>query len=526
MNRSGDRLHEPIRSRWLTIGLGLPFLLVAVLPIAWLLLRAGLGLPDLMAQSREYPLFNLQREAVLFARTVVYALAVAATVCLVGFLSAAAVSGTSLQAASRWAWLLLAALPIPATVHALAWLRWAGLADPLGLFRVTARGWVMSWLVQSLAMLPIAVLIIAGGVLAIDLDQIQAAQLLGPDRRFALRLLPRLLQPQILAALAITLILTINDYAIPSIFSVNTYAIEVFVEYSSSLNLTRTVLKSLPLTVLQLVVLILSLGLVPRVFLAGRSGEFAKARLRYPGPLRLLFGIGPLLVLLQIAAPLAVIVLDHRMWRDLGQTAARAMADGLNSLLIALFAALLTLPIAYWTARWAQRCRRPRGALFLILLPAVLPATLIGTALIHLFNHPSTRVFYNSIGMPVLAALIRFLPFASLVVLAWLQRLDPQLLAAAWLLEKRSARNSLTIVLPLAATGLGLGAALVFLLGLGELGATVVAIPPGLSTFTIRLYNDLHYGATQNVLGLSFLMLLAIALGTGVLRLLSGRRRP
>ena len=51
-----------------------------------------------------------------------------------------------------------------------------------------------------------------------------------------------------------------------------------------------------------------------------------------------------------------------------------------------------------------------------------------------------------------------------------------------------------------------------FLMGLGELGASVLTVPPGFSTLTIRLYNYLHYGATDRVLGLSFLIVLTITL--------------
>ena len=61
----------------------------------------------------------------------------------------------------------------------------------------------------------------------------------------------------------------------------------------------------------------------------------------------------------------------------------------------------------------------------------------------------------------------------------------------------------------------------VFALTLGELGATLLVIPPGQSTLTLRLYNYLHYGASEEVAGLSLLLtvLLVAAFGLGALAL-------
>ncbi|NCA98184.1 MAG: iron ABC transporter permease [Clostridia bacterium] len=487
-----------------------PFLLLIWLPLIVLFVRAAIGIPDLT--SRGGRLFDWGREAWLLFKTLVYASCVAGTVCLIGFLTAAYVCGPGLRQVRRLTFLLLVSLTIPSSVHALGWLKWLGLFRQMGFSGINSRGWLVSWLVQSMAMLPVGLLIIAGGVLVQNREQFLAARLLGPDARFVGTILPGLLRPQLLTAGAIVWILTLNDYAIPSIFSVNTYAIEIFVEYSSSYSLTRTILKSLPLVLLQTAVLSVILGLVPQVFLSGRLQDFSGLNFRFPRFLTVLAGLGPAMAVLAAAVPLSVIFLSQEMWLELSLTLGQSVTDYLTSLCLSALAVVIGSPLALWMARWIHAGGVSRRGLFLLLGPVAIPGTLTGIALIHLFNQPWSNWIYNSLLLPVLAILGRFLPFVVLVILAWLKRLDRELIWAARLLEPDDAQTTRKILIPLLAPGIVTGAILLFLLGLGELGATVLTVPPGFSTLTIRLYNYLHYGATDRVLGLSFLLIVTIAL--------------
>ena len=501
----------------------LPYLAIGILPVVLLSIRAlqdGLAISLTAGASLDF-----QREFILFLKTSLYAVSVTATVTAVGILAAVYLCGTGKRIYHQFTWILFMTLPVPACVHAQAWLKWIGVLNNTGLFNLNARGWVISWLVQSLALLPVGILVIAGGILMINKDQIMAAQLLAPDLKYLARLLPRYLQPQILATAAIVFILTINDYAIPSIFSVNVYAIGIFVEYSSSLSLYRTLLKSLPLMFVEILLLVAILKVVSRAFLSGKSGEFSTVDLAIPKPVDWISRLAPALVTVQFAGLASAILLDRKMWLSLGSTLVSSANDLVTSLLIAALAGVAGLPVIYITAVWLNNTRFQKTGLFIILLPAVLPAALMGVAYINLFNHPQTQLVYTSILMPALAVLARFMPFGVLITLAWIKRLDVSLLNAAEILESRSLRNTLKIRLPLLATGLLAGMALVFLLSVGELGATVLVLPAGLSTVTVRLYNYLHYGATEMVQGLAGILLAIIGLLAAAGKLLLRRKK-
>jgi iron(III) transport system permease protein len=50
---------------------------------------------------------------------------------------------------------------------------------------------------------------------------------------------------------------------------------------------------------------------------------------------------------------------------------------------------------------------------------------------------------------------------------------------------------------------LAASAAVVFVLSLGELGASLLTVPPGVSTLPLRMFNLLHYGASAEVASLA-----------------------
>jgi iron(III) transport system permease protein len=133
---------------------------------------------------------------------------------------------------------------------------------------------------------------------------------------------------------------------------------------------------------------------------------------------------------------------------------------------------------------------------------------------------------YGTGAMPVLASLARFTPIAAVIVLTQLRRIDPSLIEAAKVLETTPARTWFLVRLPMLAPGLLAAAGVLFVLSLGELGATLLVAPPGQATLTMRIYNFLHYGASDTVAGLC-LMLAGVVLlfGFGVVGLLAGWSR-
>ncbi|MBT5642394.1 hypothetical protein HOJ44_04675 [Candidatus Bathyarchaeota archaeon] len=77
---------------------------------------------------------------------------------------------------------------------------------------------------------------------------------------------------------------------------------------------------------------------------------------------------------------------------------------------------------------------------------------------------------------------------------------------AAELFEVRKNDALWRVKLPLQMQGITAAALILFAFSLGELGATLLVVPPGSETLTIRIFNYLHYGGSEEVAGLCLVM--------------------
>jgi iron(III) transport system permease protein len=76
--------------------------------------------------------------------------------------------------------------------------------------------------------------------------------------------------------------------------------------------------------------------------------------------------------------------------------------------------------------------------------------------------------------------------------------------------------GALRIRLPLAAPGYAAAAGIVFLLSMGEVGSALLLCPPGKGALSVKIYNYLHYGATETVAGFCLILALLTLAVTGV----------
>ena len=177
---------------------------------------------------------------------------------------------------------------------------------------------------------------------------------------------------------------------------------------------------------------------------------------------------------------------------------------------------------------WALRTRRvPRLPVALMLATLfALPAPLIGVALIRLLNHPvdSPWAWLNgwydhTVLAPVLAQFLRTLPLATLLVWSQLASIADEILDSAASEGANWSSQLLRIALPLRAKGILATFCLALIVAVGELAATLLVVPPGVSTLAIRIFGLLHYGAEDQVAAIS----LALGLATGAATLVVGR---
>lgn len=430
--------------------------------------------------------------------------ALAAPVAAASFLLALAVASFSGSPSGRVILALTAfATLCPPHVHLLSWAR--PLAETARRFGSgDGMAWAQAAFVQFAAFSPFAALSALLGARVVDGDRIDAARLLAPDDRAFTRIALPLLAPFASAGAALTFLMSLLDFSIPSHFQWNVLALEIFSDYSASGSISRAVLLSLPLSLLA-------------AFAGAAFLRTASSALHDAGPARparfesLRWTIAPaiarmgagILVTIVACAPLVSILAECVNGTGVAASVTAAHREIAATLRVSSLAAVLAVFAAFGPARLLHSGSGARTIAWLLLLPPlIVPAPLVGVALIASTRAGPADFLYGSSTLPVLASAARFTPWAALLLAAQFSRRRRDLSDAAAVAAVSRWRALVRVHAPLAAPGIVLALLLVFSLSLGELGATILVVPAGEATLTLRLFNYLHYGAGGAVAGL------------------------
>lgn len=417
-------------------------------------------------------------------------------------------------------WFLFLLVPLPPYIHALAWNAFADVVNQLlrnwGLAPLVMRGWGASCWVWIMALAPLAVSLILIGLDSVDRELVEAARLQQDDRQVLARVILPLARPYIFTAGGLLFILSFIDYSIPSLFQMNSYAMDIFADFSAHHQPGRAFWLSLPILLICFGVL----GLLQRPLRsAALNPTWQRNRLsqnwRWPVWQSGFMQAGMVVMLLQISIPIISLLFLTNSWQGFASNIVSAGEEIRFSLLVSTLSALACLPIAMGAAQ--KLSQQASWFWYLVVtLPLAIPAPLTGIGLISLWNRDISAMVYNSWWMPILASLARFTPVTVLILTAQFRRINPELIEAAELVQPSRWLKLFWIRLPMLGPGLLAGALITFILSLGELGATLLILPAGSSTITLRIYNYLHYGASDTVASLC-LMITVLSLAFGLL---------
>ena len=428
---------------------------------------------------------------------------------------------------------------VPLYLVAAAWMAGFGLQEWYPAF-VGAPPWLQHWTgaiwIHTAAALPWVVLIVGAGLWLVEPELEEQALLDARAWRVFCRVTLRRALPAIGVAALWVAVSTAGEMTVTDLFAVRTYAEEIYTELQGWEPHEALQLALLPGSLLLLGLtaagLVLCGALAPRdrpLSLRGRP----VFRL---GPWRWLVGglvLAALAVL--VAVPLAnlfyqagmrvrrvedvvvragpcpsarmIIGAVYRDRRELGWSL------GIGSL--AATAALAVAIALGWLAR-----RRGPWALPLVLLAAaglVVPGPIVGLAIIELLNRPGhpwlSFLYSQSILAPWLAMTWRGLPPALLVAWHALQGVPEELLQTAAVDGAGRVARLFRVALPAAAPALGAAWLLAFAAALGELAATILVKPPGVTTLSVHIFGLLHFGVQDRVAGICLAL---VALCTGI----------
>ena len=193
-----------------------------------------------------------------------------------------------------------------------------------------------------------------------------------------------------------------------------------------------------------------------------------------------------------------------RHYRELG-------ASLLISFCAATTALILAIPWAWWAR---QTTGRANLALLATAIGLALPGPVIGVLIIWLMNRPElpwlTALYDRSIAAPWLALTLRALPLTILIVWYALRTVPGETIEAASSEGAGALRRLVSIVLPQRKAALAAAWLVAFIVAMGDVAASILVLPPGVTTLSYRVFQELHSGQEDYVAGICLFLMLGV----------------
>ena len=424
----------------------------------------------------------------------------------------------------RKVWAALAALPLvfPSYISAFALVAVFGPKGflqqwlaPLGVERLPgiAYGYSGALLALSLFTYPYVYLLLVVALRGIDPALEESARSLGTGRwRAFLRVtLPQLRAPIVAGSLLVALY-ALSDFGAVSIVRYNTLTLSIYTAYRSLFDRGVAASMSTVLILLALALIAVQAGLLRGARRAG--GSPARPRKQVPlgswrWPCRLLMASWCLLTL---GVPVAVILFWCLRALVVGNPLGEAWGAAWNSTAVSILAALAAVALALPVARWSSRYPSflSRAVERVSYSGFALPGLVIALSLVFLATR-HLSVLYQSLALLVAAYVIRFLPESLSAACTALAGVEPTYEEAGRSLGRGPLAVVRTVTLPLIRPGLLAGFGLVFLTSMKELPATLILRPIGFETLATRIWSTAAEGIFSKAALPALLLLLVSA---------------
>ena len=375
---------------------------------------------------------------------------------------------------------------------------------------------------------PYVLLSVRGALWGLDPAMEETSKSLGQGNwsTFFRVVLPQL-RPAVAAGALLVALYTLSDFGAVSLLGYEAFTYVVYLQYDAG-DRTLAAASSLVLIVLALSVLMLEAGT------RGRSSYYRTAlgAVRPHAPIRLGRWRWPAVAFCGVVVLLALVTPLGVMGYWLGKGVASGQSLGLTfgtaansvyvSILAALAAVLVSLPVAFLTTRY--------GGLGSILMERVtyvgfaLPGIVVALALVYFGANYLTPV-YQTLVLLVVAYVVMFLPAAMGAARVSLLQISPRLEEAALGLGRKPYPVFATVTLPLMRPGILAGAALVFLITMKELPATLILGPIGFQTLATSVWSSAEAAFFAQAAAPALLLILLASLPMAFL-MLSEKRSP
>ena len=507
--------------------------LVMLLPLFYLVVRSA------GASEEAWELLFRARTAWIVGRSVLLVAAVTGASVAIAVPIAWLTVRTDLPLRRTWGVLTALPLVIPSYVGAFLVVSALGpkglvqqlLERPFGVERLPdISGFPGAVLVLTLLSYPYVLLTVRATLAGLDPAQEEAARSLGHGPlSAAIRVTLRQLRPAIAAGSLLVALYATSDFGAVSLLRFETFTWAIYQQYQTAFDRSIAAVLSLLLVVLAAGILIAegySRGRL-RYFRTGagtaRTHRVARlGRWRWPAA-----GLCATLAGFALALPIAVLLYWLVRGASAGEPLSLLWTATRNSLYVSVLAAVaavvLALPVAGLAVRHAGRLSSAiERASF---TGYALPGIVVALALVF-FGANYAGPVYQTVWLLVFAYVVLFLPAALGAVRSTLVQISPRLEEAARGLGSRPLQVMTGVTLPLLRPGLLAGAALVFLITMKELPATLILGPLEFNTLATSIWSAADEAFFARAAAPALILILTSSVPMAFLVVRDGRARP
>ena len=469
--------------------------LAMLLPIAYLVIRGA------EATTEAWELLFRVRTLHIIGRTTLLVLLVTGFSILLAVPIAWLTTRSDLPYRRVWSVLTAMPLVVPTFVGAFLFVSVLGprgvlqqVLEPLGVERLPdIYGLPGAALVLILLSYPYILLTVKSAFQGLDPALEESARTLGHGRFNTLfRVTLPQLRPAIISGSLLVALYTLSDFGAVSLMRYPTFTWVIYQQYQTAFDRSIAGVLSLALVGMALAIVLLDSYTRGRLRYhrtgSGASRRTEVVRLgRWRWPAVAFVGV---VVALALGIPAGVLL--HWLIRGVlaGEPLLLLWSATANSLIVsgaaAVVAAVCSIPVAVMVVRYPGKLSHLIERMSFT--GFALPGIVVALALVF-FAVNYARPVYQTVWLLVFAYVVLFLPAALGATRAALLKVSPSLEEAARGLGRTPAQTMRTVTAPLIAPGIVMGAALVFLIAMKELPATLILGPLGFKTLATAVWS-------------------------------------
>jgi len=448
----------------------------------------------------------------LFFNTLLFSLGVISVTLLIALPVAFILSTVQGYKGKLFSLFLISPITIPSYLYALTW------QQILQLLGLPTDGVFIAFFIEVLARLPLLIMAALIGLASIPISLHEAGKIFANPVLYFIKIIIPLIKNYLFVGVSISLLLSINDYALPSIFMRHTYTLEIFARYSATGKGYESFLFALPLILISLLLSSRILYTIPRLSNSIYSNIGYIVAFTGPIGFDIYKAFGLLIAVLQFTVPIVAVSILVINSPDIILTISDI--ESLQfSLLITLLSIFCVFPLAWFMAEYLYKYRS-HFIWMVILLLFALPSSMIGSGTILFWSWIGIEFIYGYWPLLLFGYIVKLFPIFTLLIYVAIRGSDRELWNAASLYRCDMVGLWLRVRLFLIWPGI----AVAFLFGLSmtlsEIVLSLLLSPAGSTSIGVRLFNYLHYGAVNQVAYLILFVILITLVFGGVLYML------